>query len=278
MPEREPVALDEQRALATLDTHHGMVLHTTPSDLRRPGWTLVAAAETDPVALLFGQRPVLTLIAPRIVAGPATSAGSGPAEAGKLNRAGVALVSAELRTPLAALLREWSPEALFSPEGRVALDALVRSTARGVLTPAADAHLFLHYAIPATFRPYLGQWLDWTEPLDESTEMEPTALSLLARYGDGVYVVRDGAAIVAYAGIRRQSPAIAELHVRTMVESLRGRGIGRAVASSATRAIFADGRIPLFPHPARDTAAARLASALGYRLYAEALIYAAALG
>jgi predicted GNAT family acetyltransferase len=91
-------------------------------------------------------------------------------------------------------------------------------------------------------------------------------------------VVRNGAAIVAFAGVRPQSPAISELRVQTMIEALRGHGIGRAVASRATRAIFAAGRIPLLTHPAQDIASARLAAALGYRHYAEAVIYTAALG
>lgn len=278
MPERDPVALDERRALATLDTHHAMTLHTTPSDLRRPGWTLVTAAETDPVALLFGQRPLVTLVAPRSSAASSESASQAAGEAHReAHRAGVALVAMALRAPLATLLRGWSPDALFTEDGRAALDALVRSAAPGVATRPAEAHLHVHYAIPTTFRPYLGQWLDWTELLDESSEMEPAALGLLARYGGGVYVVRDGAAIVSYAGIRRQSPSVAALQVRTLVEVLRGRGLGRAVASRATRAVFADGRIPLLTHPASDTASSRLASSLGYRQYAEALIYAAAL-
>ncbi len=277
MPEREPAALDEQRALSTLDTHHAMLLHSTPSDLRRPGWTLVTAAvEADPVALLFGQRALVTLVAPRRATWQASGYDAGAAT-GEANGAGVALVSSELRADVAALLRAWSPATLFSDEGRAALDALIRGAVPTVTTGLAEAHVHLRYAIPASFRPYLGQWLDWTEPLDEATEMEPAALSLLARYSGGVYVVRNGATIVCYAGIRPQSPSIAELRVQTVVEPLRGRGLGRAVASRATRAIFAAGRIPLLPHPAHDAVAARLAVALGYRQYAEAVVYTAAL-
>ncbi len=267
MPEREPVALDEKRALTTLDTHFAMLLRSAPSDLRRPGWSIVTAlAEADPVGLLFGQRMLATLVVPR----PHTA--SGAAEAG------VALVAPELRTGVGALLRHWSPTTLFSSEGRAALDALIRATVRRVATTPAEAHIHLRYAIPTGFRPYLGQWLDWIAALDEGTEMEPAALSLLARYSGGVYVVRDGAAIVSFAGIRSQSPAISELRVQTIAETLRGHGLGRAVASRATRAIFAAGRIPLFTHPAHDAASARLAVALGYRHYAEAAIYTAALG
>jgi RimJ/RimL family protein N-acetyltransferase len=268
MPEREPVALDEKRALTTLDNHYAMLLRSAPSDLRRPGWTVVAApVEADPVGLLFGQRMLVALVVPQ----PQTV--DIPADAG------VALVAPELRPEMGALLRAWPPTTLFTGEGRVALDALIRGVAsRRVTTSPAEAHVRLCYAIPASFRPYLGQWLDWITPLDEETEMEPSALSLLARYSGGVYVVRDGRVIVSFAGIRSQSPAISELHAQTVAEALRGHGLGRAVASRATRAIFAAGRIPLFIHLAHDAASARLATALGYRPYAEAAIYTAALG
>lgn len=265
MPEREPVALDEQRALAALDTHHALLLRCAPSDLRRPGWTVVTAAtDADPMALLFGQRALVTLVAPH-------------ASDGTLVGAGVALLAPELRLVVGTLLRAWSPVTLFSPAGHAALDAVMRDAVPRTQTPAAEAHTHLRYAIPAGFRPYLGQWLDWIEPLDEGTEMEPAALSLLARYGGGIYVVRERSAIVAYAAIRAQSPAISELHVRTVQPALRGRGLGRAVASRATRAILAAGRVPLFTHQAHDVASTRLATALGYRLYAQAATYMAPL-
>jgi hypothetical protein len=266
MPEREPVALDERRALTTLDNHYAMLLRTAPSDLRRPGWTLVTAADADPVGLLFGQRMLATLVVPR------------PQIASVPPDAGVALVVPELRAEMAALLRIWEPATIYSPAGRAALDALIRARVPRVTTTATEAQIHLRYAIPAGFRPYLGQWLDWIAALDEETEMEPAALSLLARYSSGVYVVRQGATIVSFAGIRSQSPSISELRVETIVEVLRGHGLGRAVASRATRAIFAAGRLPLLPHPAGDTASIRLATALGYRQYAEAAVYTAALG
>jgi predicted GNAT family acetyltransferase len=146
-----------------------------------------------------------------------------------------------------------------------------------VLTTADEAHVHLRYAIPAGFRPYLGRWLDWIEALDESAEMDPAALSLLARYSGGVYVVRDRGTIVSFAGIRPHSPAVWEVSVRTAVEALRGFGLGRAVASRATRAVIAAGRLPLCTHPASDAAAAQIATALGYRLYGDAATYLAPL-
>ena len=171
----------------------------------------------------------------------------------------------------------WSPATLFTPSGRSALDLAVRAAAPRALATGAEAHTRLHYVIPGSFRPYLGQWLDWIELLDEGAEMDPTALSLLARYSGGIYVIRERGRIVAYAAMRAQSPAVCELHVRTLSQALRGHGLGRAVAARATRAILDAGRVPLFAHQARDLASERLAAALGYRLYAQAMTYTAEL-
>jgi len=271
MSEREPVALDEKQALTALDVHFGMLLRCAASDLRRPGWTLVAApADADPMGLLFGQRPLVTVLAPRADQGADQDADEAAA-------GGVALIAPELRAPVAAVLRAWPPAQLFTPEGRAALDAAIRDAFPRAVTPAAEAHTHLRYAVRAGFRPYLGRWLDWIEALDEGAEMDLRALGLLARYGGGVYVVRDRGAILSFAGIRPQSPAIWELRAGTATEALRGHGLARAVASRATRAIFEAGRLPLYAHAAHDDASARAATALGYRLYAEAAIYLAPL-
>ncbi|HEX6817776.1 MAG TPA: GNAT family N-acetyltransferase [Ktedonobacterales bacterium] len=265
MPERDPVALDDRHALATLDNHFALQLRCAPSDLRRPAWTItVTNADVDPTALLFGQRMLLTLIAPS------------PSDDAAID-GGVALVAPELRQLIGEVLRAWTPATIFTAEGRAALDDAMHAAAPRAQPSAAEAHTHLRYAIPGTFRPYLGQWLDWIEPLDESTEMEPAALSLLARYGGGIYVVREHGSIVAYAAMRTQSPAISELHVRTLPQALRGHGLGRAVASRATRSILTAGRVPLLTHQARDLASGHLATALGYRLYARAATYTAAL-
>ncbi|MBF6589988.1 MAG: hypothetical protein IVW57_05580 [Ktedonobacterales bacterium] len=261
MPEYERVITDEKDALALLDIHHGMLLGCPAVDLRRPGWRIqVARAEGDPTALLFGRRSLLQLVSP--LQRSATS-----------DRAGVAVVMPELRAPLAALLRVTPPEALLAPAGLAALDALVRSVAGDDVTAPEAAHQWIRYTFSGSFRPYLGQWLEWIEPLDEAREMDPVALGLLARFGRGVFVVRRAGAIVAYAGMRQQSPSIWELTARTTVESLQGHGLARAIASRATRATLAAGRLPLAGHPAASLAAARVAAALGYRLYGEAITY-----
>jgi hypothetical protein len=263
MTPHERIIGDDASALTALDIHHGMLLGCPPSDLRRPGWhILVTRPEGDPTQLLFGRRHLAQLIA--------------PAAGREEERAGVALVAAELRAPLAVLLRSFSPTRLFTPSGRVALDTLMRSLAGDEITSAEAAHQHLCYTFGGMFRPYIGQWLEWIEPLDEAREMDPVALSLLARFSRGAYVIRQRGRIAAYAGLRQHSPHVWDVTARTLVETLLGHGLGRAVASRATRAVLAEGRLPLSAHPAGDRAAAHIAAALGYRLYGEALTYTAA--
>lgn len=270
MSDYERAMIDEQHALATLDVHYGMLLGCPALDLRRPGWTiLIARPEGDPSDMLFGQRTLVNIVAPV----PDTTRGATP----DASRAGVAVVTPELRAPLAALLRTLTPELLFAPRGRNLLDALVRREVRGEVTGADAAHLHLRYTFAGSFRPYLGQWLEWIEPLDEAREMEPVALGLLARFGRGVFVVRQGGEVVSYAGIRQHSPHVWEVGARTGIEALRGHELGRAVVSRATRAVLAEGRLPLTTHTASSHAAARVADVLGYRLYGDAIIYSNAL-
>jgi RimJ/RimL family protein N-acetyltransferase len=265
MAHHESAVTDDHHALHTLDVHFSMQLGCSASDLRRPGWTVVPTrAEADPAALLFEQRPLLSVIAPiPRPLGDATPAG----------RAGVVSVAPELRPALAALLRELSPAQLFTARGLAALESLLSASAPDRLTSTDEAHLRVAYASREGFRPYVGPWLDWIEPLDEAAEVEPFALSLLARYSGGVYAVRDGSAIVSFAGIRPQSPHVAEIGVRTDAAPLRGKGLGRAVVSRATKAILASGRLPLYRHRADNAASARLCAALGYRPYADSLAY-----
>jgi GNAT superfamily N-acetyltransferase len=140
--------------------------------------------------------------------------------------------------------------------------------------PAGDAaHSRLVYVTPAGFAPYVGQWQEWIEPLDEAAETTPAALSLLARYGGGVFVVRQAGVIVAFAGLRNVGAAVTEIAVCTEAAVLRGQGLGRALLSRATKAVLAADRVPLVRYPAREVAAQRMAERLGYRPYADAVTY-----
>lgn len=265
MPQYGPTTADDARALATLDVHYAMLLGCTPGDLRRSGWTVISAsAESDPSTLLFGQRPLLRLISPSAPDAPDAPAGA---------RGGVVGVVPELRPHVAALLRTRTPGELFTDEGLGALDALVREVKPALVTQPGEAHTRLRYATEAGLRAYAGPLQEWIEPLDEGAEMEPQALGLLARFAGGVYVIRQRDTIAAYAGIRPLSPHICELSVRTDVVELRGKGLGRAVASRATRAVLASRRVPLYRHAARDAAAERVADVLGYRPYGDMIAY-----
>lgn len=260
MPQNEPVTTDDVRALSTLDIHYGMLLGCTGTDLRRTGWTIVTARlDFDPMALLFGQRSLVYLVMPA------------PRERGQ-GRSGVAVIAPELRARVAPLLRELAPDALLTPDGLRALDEILRAGEPAPLTAAMEARSRIRYATASSFQPYVGQLVEWIEPLDEASESEPLALGLLARYSS-VYVIRQHGSVASFAGIRPQSPHVAELGIRTEAASLRGHGLARAVASRATRAILASGRLPLYRHVADNAASERVAEALGYRLYGDSVTY-----
>lgn len=261
MSQNDPTLMDEAHALRTLGIHFGMQLGCSASDLLRPGWTTIRAAdESDPMALLFGQRQILQVVAP---VSPLDD---------RPGKAGVVSVAPVLRPALAGLLRDLPPETLFTPAGLDTLDALVRAAVPRTLTSRDEAHLRLRYATAAGFRPYFGPWVEWIESLDESSETDLVALGLLARYSS-VYVIRQRGAIASFAGIRAHSPHVGEIGVRTDAEALRNQGLGRAVVSRATRAVLSAGRIPLYRHRADNLASERIARALGYRFYAESVQY-----
>jgi hypothetical protein len=262
MTQQEPTISDDVRAVRTLDVFYGMELGCSSLDLHRSGWTLLPInTDCDPMALLFGQRPLLRLVAP--------IGGEGEEAMG-----GVVAVVPELRPAVAALLRGQAPSAVFTPEGLHTLDELLRSsTSGGAVTPLREAHLRIAYATTSGFRPYVGQWQEWIEPLDEAEETDLTALGLLARYSGGVYVIRQHGTIAAFCGIRPQSPHVSEASVRTQIEALRRHGMGRAVLSRSTRAILASGRLPQYRCSAASAPAWHIADSLGYRPYADSLAY-----
>jgi RimJ/RimL family protein N-acetyltransferase len=265
--------MDDNRAKSVLDSHFSMTLGCTVADLHRPGWTIVPTRdESDPGALLFGQRTLLSLLVP----GP--SAAQAQSDALDHGDSGVAKIAAELRSPVAAVLQTYSPNRLFSADGQQVLWGLMRSLSpESVPDPEEATTSNIYYATRAGYTPYFGEWQEWIEPLDEFGENEPSALRLLARYSGGVYVVRRAGVIAGYAGILTHSPRVAEISVRTAAVDLRGHALGRAVVSRATKAVFAAGRVPIYRYSAGNTAAARVAASLGYRFYAEAVTFTAQL-
>ncbi|MGO8950214.1 MAG: GNAT family N-acetyltransferase [Ktedonobacterales bacterium] len=268
MSHNDPAVMDDEHAQAVLDIHFSMTLGCTVADLHRPGWTIVPTRdEADPAALLFGERTLVSLLAPG-TGGPGTTlADDLPADAG------AALVASELRAPVAGLLGAYSPLRLFTSDGLQSLRQLIVKLAPES-TPARDAaHTRIYYTTRTGHTPYSGHWQEWIEPLDEFSESEPLALRLLARYSGGVYVVRNAGAIAGYAGIRTHSPHVAEVSVQTSSPELRGRSLGRAVVSRATKAILGAGRVPMYRYNTANAAAARIATSLGYRFYADAFTY-----
>jgi hypothetical protein len=271
-PEGEHRVLDERRALELLDAHYALQLRCPAGDLRRPGWSFAPPPDpNDPLSILFDRRALLSLLAP--VATPDAA-----------GRAGVVACAPELRPGVGALLGEWPPDALFTPYGLMALEDLV-TTSEPLLAPFdGETHTRLHYALPGEFKPYLGRWLDWLEPLDESGEVDPTALSLLARFGGGVFVVRSEGAIYAFAGLRNTSAHVSEvfslasapLDARLGATPEDAQELALAVTARATRAAFAAGRIPIYVTSATHLATERMLAALGYRRYADALTLTAA--
>lgn len=261
MTQPEPGVSDDIRAVRTLDVYYGLELGCSSLDLHRSGWTLLpAATECDPMTLLFGQRPLVHLVAP-------VQQDGGPI------LGGVAALAPELRPAVAALLRAEAPSALFTPDGLLALDSLLHSTMRESVTPLREARLRIAYATPSSFHPYIGQWQEWLEPLDEMEETDLTALGLLARYSGGVYAIRQQGHILAFSGIRPHSPHVSEACLHTKIEVQPHDDLGRAVLARATRAILASGRLPLFRCRAANTLDWQIAESVGFRPYAEALTY-----
>jgi hypothetical protein len=124
MSSNDPAVMDDNRAKSVLDSHFSMTLGCTVADLHRPGWTIVSTSdESDPSALLFGQRTLLSLLVP---APPDIDAQSGAQDHG---HSGVAKIAAELRSPVVAVLGSYSPSGLFSADGQQVLGGLMRSLA-----------------------------------------------------------------------------------------------------------------------------------------------------
>ena len=262
MAEPDHLVGDTRQALEILDTHFGMALGCPPSDLRRSGWhMLMARDDVDPTALLFGRRQILQLVSPL------------PETAGA-PRGGVALVAPELRAPISLLLREVRPEALFTADGLLALETLLRRQAAPNLYPLECSHTRQWYTLSGAFRPYLGPWLEWIERLDDAQEMDPAAMRLITRFGAGVFVIRDEeAAIQSFAGLRSQSPHVWEI---TAAESSPQEGLARAVIARATKAVLATKRLPLYSHAVRESAIPEVVRELGYSAYGDTLSCSAA--
>lgn len=151
------------------------------------------------------------------------------------------------------------------PGTRTDADALRRVLpVAEVLGPAA-----LAYLADDDFRPSPGDGVDALAPehsdvreLTRSVGREDAGESGIEDVTSPVFVVRDGAAVVAAAGYRTWTGATAHICVLTD-QRLRGRGLARRVASAAVAHARADGLLPQWR--ARREASRRVARALGFR-------------
>lgn len=272
MSDTGSLSTSDARAMLLLDDYFASLLGCPPSDLRRTGWTsLRARAEGDPMALLFGMRTLAHIIAP--VAAP------GEQRAGD---AAVAALAPEVRAAVGALLQATPPAQFYAPGPLASLDALISAQASEPLAPSSDAHLTLWYITRPRLKLHLTQWQEWIEQLDETTESDLFAIALLARHGGGVFVVRQHGVIIAYVGLRAQSPHVWELLEPTLSSrapaalAAHPDDLLTALVARATRYALEGNRQPVI---ATSAGSARLEAALGrlgYLPYAHASVYTTA--
>ncbi len=277
MSDTDSLSASDAQALHALDEYYASLLGCATSDLRRPGWTTVRArAESDPMALLFGLRMLITIIA------PVTAPGSF-----RVGEAGVAALAPELRESASALLRATPPQRLYAPNSLASLDALnalVSARTPEPLESSDEADLTLWYVTRPRWRPRPSRWQEWIEQLDASTEDDPFAISLLARYGGGSCVVRDSGVIVAHIGLRAHSPHVWELlkpsltNAALIMSDDHPDDLVATLIACATRFVLNDGRQPVCT-TARGSPPMyeRALTLLGYQPYARSSVYTSAM-
>jgi hypothetical protein len=273
MSDAGSLSTSDTQALRLLDDYYASLLGCSPNDLRRPGWTtLRARAESDPMALLFGMRMLVNIVTP--MAAPGDS---------RVGDAGVAALAPEMRESVGELLRATAPQRFYSSASLAALDTLVCSQATEPLAPTCEPDLTLWYVTRPRLRPQLSQWLEWIERLDETIESDPFAISLLARYGGGVFVIRQRNAIIAYMGLRAHSPHVWELLEPTLTSRAPASLADQpedalaALVLRATRYALDDQRQPVCATGPGATLLERALIALGYQRYARSSVYTTAM-
>jgi hypothetical protein len=273
MSDAGSLSTSDTQALRLLDDYYASLLGCSPRDLRRPGWTTLSArAEGDPMALLFGMRSLVTIVAP--VATPGEL---------RVGASAVAALAPEMREPVGALLRATPPQHFFAPETLATLDALIWSQASEPLAPSSEPDLTLWYITRPRLQPRLTQWQEWIERLDETIESDPFAIALLARHGGGVFVVRQRGAIIAYSGLRAHSPQVWEVLEPTLTSrapatlAARPDDLLAALVSRATRFALDDQRQPVCATGPDAALLERALTTLGYLPYARSSVYTTAM-
>jgi hypothetical protein len=273
MSDAGSLSTSDAQALRLLDDYYASLLGCSPRDLRRPGWTsLRARAEGDPMALLFGMRSLVNIVAPVVAPGEA-----------RVGDAAVAALAPEMREAVGALLRATPPQDFFAPEPLAALSALVASQATEPLAPSCEPNLTLWYITRPRMQPWLTQWQEWIERLDDTIESDPFAISLLARYGGGVFVVRQRGVIIAYTGLRAHSPQVWELLEPTLTSrapvalAAQPDDLVTALVARATRFALDDRRQPVCAVGPSAALLERALTTLGYLPYAHSSVYTTAM-
>lgn len=272
MSDAGSLSTGDTHALRLLDDYYASLLGCSATDLRRPGWTMLRArAEGDPMALLFGMRSLINIIAP--VAAPGQA---------RVGSAAVAALAPEMRISVAALLRATPPQRFFAPESLAALDALVWAQTPEPLAPSSEADLTLWYVTRPRLQSRISHWQEWIEQLDESTESDPFAIALLARHGGGAFVVRQRGAIIAYVGLRANSPQVWEIHEPMLTSNApaslaaRPEELFTALLARASRYALDGHRQPVCATGSDGAIFERALCSLGYQPYARSSVYTTA--
>ncbi len=81
-----------------------------------------------------------------------------------------------------------------------------------------------------------------------------------------VFAISNDTGVVAWAGVKRQSPFVNDIRVVTR-EDMRGKGLAKLVASRAYTHIIDEGLTPYYAHGRGNAASAALAKSLGFIPY-----------
>jgi RimJ/RimL family protein N-acetyltransferase len=164
-------------------------------------------------------------------------------------------------------------EAVGAAFADLSVEATVNPDAVAAVLPVAEVlgPAGLSYLSPAEFRPALAGGLlveqlpvehsDLRE-LEHSAGPEDADEAALAEITSPAFVVRVDGTAVAAAGYRAWPRRTAHISILSS-PAWRGRGLGRAAASSAVAHALAEGMLPQWR--ARPPASRRVAAALGFR-------------
>lgn len=152
----------------------------------------------------------------------------------------------------------------------LSVEAMVDPDAVAEVLPVAEVlgPATLGYLSPAEFRPAVASGLDVEQlpaghsDLRELGRAEDAGEAAIEEITSPAFVVRMDGTAVAAAGYRAWPSRTAHLSILTD-PAWRGRGLGRAAASSAVAHALAEGMLPQWR--ARPPASRRVAAALGFR-------------